>query len=409
MRLLIIGTHPSQTTGYSKVVYNIAKQLGKYPDIKTTIFGIQKFTQVNDDIRLNLPDNVSVWDVHANDKEDFGFGSNSIINFVTINNPDVVMIYNDAEVVSRYIMNLNIAKKNAEEKGMKLRFKIVVYLDQVHTSVRSQTIKFISENSEHVFCFTEKWKSNYLFLTGEYNKDKCSVVRHGIKEPDVISSEDIQKFKVSKNFPQDSFIFLNLNRFALKKRLDISIQAFVKFLKKTGLYNAYLYFPAIIDKNPEILREIYNLELRHAGLSVERYKNNFVVGQTQLSDTDINLIYASCDVGLNTCDGEGFGLCNYEHASYGRPQILSKVGGLLDYFNDTNSLLCTPKIVSYSTEYERGEIVDAEDVAEKMAKYFTTRSLYHKHCNMCSQIPGLYKWDKEVEKMVEVLLNVYKN
>ena len=112
MRVLLIGTHPSQTTGYSKVVYNIAKQMENHKDIHLTIFGIQKFTDVNDHIRLNLPDNVNVWDVYTSDKDDFGFGSNSLSQFVIINNPDIIMIYNDAEVIKKYIMNLELTKKN---------------------------------------------------------------------------------------------------------------------------------------------------------------------------------------------------------------------------------------------------------------------------------------------------------
>ena len=85
MRILLIGTHPSQTTGYSKVVFNIAKNFGRYPESRLTIYGIQKFTDVNDGLRLNLPSNVAVWDVYDKDKEDFGFGTNGLFNFVLIN------------------------------------------------------------------------------------------------------------------------------------------------------------------------------------------------------------------------------------------------------------------------------------------------------------------------------------
>jgi len=67
-RILLIGTRPSQTTGYSRVGYNIAKQLENHADIHLTIFGIQKFTDVNDNIRLNLPKNVNVWDVYSSAK-----------------------------------------------------------------------------------------------------------------------------------------------------------------------------------------------------------------------------------------------------------------------------------------------------------------------------------------------------
>jgi glycosyltransferase involved in cell wall biosynthesis len=49
-------------------------------------------------------------------------------------------------------------------------------------------------------------------------------------------------------------------------------------------------------------------------------------------DSDINNMYNACDVGINTCLGEGFGLCNFEHASLGAAQVVSAVGGLVDIF-----------------------------------------------------------------------------
>ena len=404
MRLLLIGTHPSQTTGYSKVVYNIAKQLENHPDIHLTIFGIQKFTDVNDDTRLNLPTNVNVWDVYGSDKEDFGFGSNSLAQFVIINNPDVVMIYNDSEVIKKYIMNLELARTNSVAKNIKLNFKIVAYLDQVHTFHDIETIKYIAEKTSHVFCFTEYWRKNFLSY---FNKQELqqlekntSVVRHGIELDTAIYIENIADHKKQFGFSQDAFIFVNLNRYANKKRLDLCIQAFVKFLKKTESRNAFLYFPAVIDRTVKNLHRIYIYELEKNGL------NNYsqlVCNNKHLSDNDIHKIYAMSDVGLNTCDGEGFGLCNYEHAAFGRPQILSRVGGLTDFFNEENSLMCVPKIVTYNTDMERGEVVDPEDVADKMYKYFTARSLYNKHANKVKEVCSKYKWKEEVNKMMSVI------
>ena len=43
IRLLLICTHPKQYTGYSKVVYEILKELVKYPDLIITVYGFQKF------------------------------------------------------------------------------------------------------------------------------------------------------------------------------------------------------------------------------------------------------------------------------------------------------------------------------------------------------------------------------
>jgi glycosyltransferase involved in cell wall biosynthesis len=398
MRLLIIGTHPSQTTGYSRVVYNIAKNLEKYPDIRTTIYGIQRFNTVNDSNRLDLPKNVAVWDVYAHDKNDYGFGTNSLANFVCINDPDIVMVYNDSEVIKKYIMNLQLIKESQDYKYMGRNFKIVAYLDQVHTNHNPETIKYISQNTSHVFCFTEFWKNNYISYVGSEYSDRTSVVRHGIVSPTITESQFECKEKF--NFPKDSFIFLNLNRFATKKRLDLCVIAFVKFLKKTNAKDAYLYFPAITDKDPTILKQIYFMESKRNNIF---FPGNFIIGTQLLNDDDVKRIYMACDVGLNSCDGEGFGLCNYEHASYGKPQIVSKVGGLQDYFNETNSLVCEPKYVSYSMDNERGEVVDADDLSDKMVKYYAARSLYNKHAKIVKEIPEKYTWVNEVGNMMNVL------
>jgi glycosyltransferase involved in cell wall biosynthesis len=405
MRLLIIGTHPSQTTGYSKVVYNIAKQLGRYPNVRSTIFGIQRFNNVNDNNRLDFPKNVAVWDVYAHDKNDYGFGTGSLSSFVITNDPDVVMVYNDAEVIKKYIMNLQLLKQSDDFKYMGRDFKIVAYLDQVHANHNPETIKYIAENTQHVFCFTEHWRNNYLSYFNEqermiYNK-QSSVVRHGIHP--ITINDTTEQCKEYLNFPKDSFVFLNLNRFATKKRLDVSIIAFVKFLKKTNAKNAYLYFPAIADKDPYLLKHIYSNELRLNNLY---FPNNLIIGNTLLSDDDIKKVYMASDVGLNSCDGEGFGLCNYEHAAYGKPQIVSKVGGLQDYFNENNSLVCIPKYISYSMDNERGEVIDSDELAEKMSKYYISTSLYNKHSKVVKEIPDKYKWDVEVDNMMNVLLNL---
>jgi glycosyltransferase involved in cell wall biosynthesis len=408
MRLLIIGTHPSQTTGYSRVVYNIAKQLENFENIKCTIFGIQKFFDINDDYRLDLPNNVSLWDVYNYDNEDFGFGSKSLSSFILMNDPDVIMIYNDAEVIKKYIMNIKLTQQHYQYKNMfkNKKIKIVAYLDQVHTNQNFDTIKYISENTDHIFCFTNLWKNNYLsYLKNQnihYNENKCSVVRHGITHIDL--QESIDECKNLLGFNKEHFIFLNLNRYAVKKRLDISIIAFVKFLKKTNTKKSFLYLPAITEPDKiDILKNIYKYELLYHNIT--GCDNNLVIGSQHLSDKTINMIYKASDVGLNSCDGEGFGLCNYEHASFGKPQILSKLGGLLDYFNDSNSLLCEPKYVSYSLNNERSNVIDSNDMADYMVKYFVEKSFYNKHSDKLKEIPSKYIWKNEINNMMNILLN----
>jgi len=408
MRLLIIGTHPHQTTGYSKVVYNIAKCLGSEKNIQCSIFGIQKFTKENDKNREDLPSNVFAWDVFEDDKEDFGFGTQTLRKFVSINHPDVVIVYNDPIVVQKYIMNLVLIPNR--------KFKIVVYLDQLYNYQDKEILKYICTNSDYIFCFTDYWKKNML----SYIEDKelhervsnnSSIVKHGIDER--FKKMDTNQAKFLLNFTPNDFIFLNLNRVQGRKRPDVCIMAFVKFLKKTNAKNAYLFMPNIRDNKLDVIK-ILDHNLRLNGLSPE-YKNNLrlVSPITKvLTDDEINVVYNACDVGINTCEAEGFGLCNYEHASLGKPQILSNVGGLTDFFNKDNSLVIEPKITIYTDNggdiFGDSQIVDVDDVSDAMVKYYTSKRLREEHGKKCEEIKEKYVWKKEVSNMISVLKKLPK-
>jgi hypothetical protein len=82
----------------------------------------------------------------------------------------------------------------------------------------------------------------------------------------------------------------------------------------------------------------------------------------------INVLYNVCDVGMNTCIGEGFGLCNMEHAVLGKPQVVSKVGALRDIFGDEAiepaAWYQIPNIEDEHTGI--GGFVSHKDVADKL-------------------------------------------
>jgi glycosyltransferase involved in cell wall biosynthesis len=406
MRLLIIGTHPFQTTGYSKVVYNICKCFDKYKDINVTVFGIQKFTVDNDVNRNNLPINVNVWDVYKNDKEDFGFGTSSLKNFILINQPDIVLVYNDANVVQKYIMNLMLIPDR--------KFKIVVYLDQLYTYQDQDCINYIAQNSDHIFCFTDFWRNN-LFNTLRqeqklFNKisPNSSIIKHGIDTR--LKIADTNQSKLLINFVPNDFLFLNLNRIQGRKRPDIAIHAFALFLKKSRAQNAFMVFPNTRDNKLDLLKIFKHILREHNLDQTLIHKLRLFPSTNFLNDDQINIIYNACDVGINTCEAEGFGLCNYEHASLGKPQIVSNVGGLRDFFNSENSIVCDPKITVYSDNggdiLGNATIVDAKDVAEAMLTYYTDKNKREVHGNKCLEIKQKYVWQNETDNMVQILKKI---
>lgn len=403
MRLLIIGTHPFQTTGYSKVVYNICKCFEKHKDINVSVFGIQKFISDNDKNRDNLPQNINVWDVYENDKEDYGFGTSSLNKFIKINQPDIVLVYNDANVVQKYIMNLMLIPNR--------KFKIVVYLDQLYTYQDQECINYIAEHSNHIFCFTEFWKNNLLNVLKQekilLNKisNNSSVVKHGIDTRLKIFDTNQAKFLI--NCTPSDFLFLNLNRIQGRKRPDIAIHAFALFLKKSNAHNAFMIFPNVRDNKINLLK-IFKHMLRQYNLDETLvHKLKLYPTTTVLNDDQINIIYNACDVGINTCEAEGFGLCNYEHASLGKPQIVSNVGGLRDFFNNDNSIVCEPKLSIYDDNggdiLGNASLIDAEDVSEAMLTYYTSKKKRELHGSKCLEISKKYVWQTETDNMVQVL------
>jgi hypothetical protein len=66
MRFVLVSTHVDQTTGYSKVAYNLLRQVSSIaPAVKTFHFGFQRHPD-RKNIR-KLPDNVTGYDAAANE------------------------------------------------------------------------------------------------------------------------------------------------------------------------------------------------------------------------------------------------------------------------------------------------------------------------------------------------------
>ena len=122
-----------------------------------------------------------------------------------------------------------------------------------------------------------------------------------------------------------------------------------------------------------------------------------------LPDEKLNVLYNASDVGLNTCLGEGFGLCNLEHAGVGKPQIVSQVGGLADIFTPAYATLIAPKIDLYLaplTEDHQGyiQVCAAEDFAVALEKYYLDKELAKEHGTLAREVlTKKYEWASILE------------
>lgn len=114
----------ASTNGYSYVGYELAKTLSKRADVQLTVFGFQRFNALPNH-REDYPQNVYEYDAFANENpRQQGFGIDQVKDFVTMNQPDVCIVYNDMTILRGVISQLLLVPDR--------KFKIIAYIDQVY-------------------------------------------------------------------------------------------------------------------------------------------------------------------------------------------------------------------------------------------------------------------------------------
>ena len=405
-KVVLCGTHPEQFNGYSKVVYELSKEMASYDDIELYIFGFQNFyDNVSHKQERSLPKAKEVYDAYKNEEpKGKGFGETLIVDYVNRVDPDIIVIYNDLVVIT------NLLKKLIEIKDR--RFKIVPYIDIVYKNEKNHMIKFINDNVDAGIMFTEYWKD----CIRQQGFDKpLGVLEHGFNKDTFypIPKKVARKFY---NIDEKSFVIVNLNRNQPRKRWDICLMAYIKFIKNHLDDNIKLMISTALNGGWDLV-DIMHSECRKNGITFEQLKRHLIIIQNpqQVTDREINVMYNVGDIGINTCDGEGFGLCNFEQAGVGVPQIVPKVGGFLDFMQKSYSVMVTPQW-SYYTDHSRdfvsgeAEVCSIDDFVEALEFYYKNKKLINKYGEKSrSVILDKYSWDKKAKQFYDIVIEFTKD
>ena len=405
-KIILCGTHPEQYNGYSKVVYELANELSSYKDIELYIFGFQNFYHnQNHKTERALPDVKEIYDAHANeDPKVKGFGETLIKDYINKVNPDIIIVYNDLVVIT------NLIKKIKEIPNPK--FKLVPYIDIVYKNEKNHMIKFINDNVDAGIMFTEYWKT--VIQSQGFDK-KLFVLEHGFNKNSFypIPKKVARKFF---NIDNNAFVIVNLNRNQPRKRWDICLMAYIKFIKKHLNENIKLMIATSLNGGWDLV-DLMNSECRKNGITFDELKKHLIIIQNpqQVTDREVNVMYNVGDIGINTCDGEGFGLCNFEQAGVGVPQIVPKIGGFLDFFHKSYSVMVTPQW-SYYTDHSRdfvsgeAEVCNVDDFVEALEFYYTNKKLLSKYGEKSrSVILDKYNWTKKGKQFYDIVNEIHNN
>jgi glycosyltransferase involved in cell wall biosynthesis len=361
MKVLFVGTHVNQQNGYSKVLYQLILHLSnnEFSDVNICLYGVQNRKETQ--IERKLPSNILVYDALLNEAtpED-GFNFSMFATFVQINQPDIIFIYNDPFIVCSYLKCLENITVNS---------KICVYLDLVYPFIKPEYISTINKHTDHIFTFSETWKQICIVEGITCN---LSVLDHGLTK---IDTSSIDKLNVDL---KNHFVILNLNRNQTRKRIDITVKAFCNLLKyyenkdrplKLILrsLNGAFNIMDIFDRHMKILNCDKNINDHVMFLN----DNDCDYG---VDDTVIHQLYTISDIGINSAEGEGFGLCNFEHSSYGKPQIVPAIGSFIDLFDNNSAILINPYASYYIDTYRdsiggQAFLMNDIDLTNAMIKY----------------------------------------
>jgi glycosyltransferase involved in cell wall biosynthesis len=338
MRVVLVSTHIDQITGYSKVAHNLLKQASTLaPRVKLFHYGFQRHP--NAPSHRKAPAGVNLYDAAANeDPKEEGFGFNKIHDYLEMVGPDVVMIYNDPLIIHKFVEAMKHDKATAT-------YKLWIYVDQVYDGIAPPLMKTIRDHADRVYCFTEIWKQKFLSY-GPF--PDVRILEHAVDATTYSALADDARiaFRKSLGIPATGVVFLNANRNSQRKRLDLTLAGFARVLKTTP--NAYLVLATNV--NPQSgayydIPTIFQREAQRVGLDQLALSHLVLIDTAPpnvVGDEGINQLYNAADIGINTSDGEGFGLCQLEHMLTGAPQVVMDIGSYRTFLDETTAVFVPP-------------------------------------------------------------------
>ncbi len=393
LKFLLVSTHAQQFTGYSKVSYNLISQLAKLSWIDITHYGFQRMPNVPSTYRP-YPSNVDVIDAGAIEKpSQQGFNFTGLPDVIRKKQPNVVMIFNDMSVVAKFLEEIR-------KSGVPRTFKIWVYCDQVYNTQLQGYLDILNRDADRVFTFSPYWKK---CLKGQGITRPLDVILHGF-DSKMFFPLPRELVRKQLGLPQDAFLIMNLNRNQPRKRYDILLMAFVELVVKYPTKPIFLM--CICDKGEKggwWLFEIFQRELRLRNVPVEQFGNRLMVSAQDMvfKDEDVNMFYNIADVGINTADGEGWGLCNFEQMGCGIPQVVPDIGGFKEFCTTDNSILVKPKYRYYLPTAQspvggEAEVCDPHDFCLAIEEYLMDSDKKLNHGRKARDTVLSYTWEKAV-------------
>lgn len=258
---------------------------------------------------------------------------------------------------------------------------------------------------DYVVCYNnfalEQTENAYKTFIEVDHKPECISIAHGtdLKEfyplnhrgtTNLLDRRSIKK-TVFPNINHDSepFVILNANRFVERKAIHKTISGFAEFAKNKPDSFLCLHVP----NTPTILMDELQQHILESGVAHKIILNP--IGDSYVSNTELNQLYNACDVGVNTSMGEGWGMVSFEHAATGAAQIVPKHTACEVLWNDHAELLDIEKWrVLETNPFTMGE-VKISSLTQVLQRFYDDRKYLLKLSELAitNASDGRFNWD----------------
>jgi glycosyltransferase involved in cell wall biosynthesis len=271
------------------------------------------------------------WKIYPAKIGDEPHGIRRIGELVTKLKPDAILLVNDIWIIAEYLKVLSTLRHKAPVAAyipidsapvsaalisqLQALDRIIVYTDFAAQTLQSAADAAAAANPN-------------------FSLAPVEIIPHGVDTklfyPLFSLDEDIAKGRRAvrrmllpgdRSF-EDSFIVLNANRNQPRKRIDITIEGFTRFaFNKPPNVKLYLHM-GNTDQGWNIIELAKRFQI--ADRLIMSHGED---GPPNLTSEQLNRMYNACDVGINTAEGEGWGLPSFEHAATGAAQIVPGYSG----------------------------------------------------------------------------------
>lgn len=313
------------------------------------------------------------------------FGLSRVPEIIDKEKPDVVICLNDIWIVNQFWERCQFLKDQ-------IGFKFIAYFPVDSESYFPDMLRHIKHWDLGV---TFTVPSAHRIMRGGAEAPRLAVLPHGV-DIGRFYPMDRDEARKKLGLPQDKFIVLNANRNQPRKRIDLTIKAFAEFAIDKPDTMLYLHMGSK-DMGWDIV-SLFKSEMKKLNLDDT---NRLILTSNNInylaapSDELLNTIYNACDIGINTADGEGWGLVSFEHASCKKPQVVPAHTACKDIWENAAELIpISTWVVDKDLGVERG-LINVSAAAARMTDLYYDKFTYDEIAEECFKVTQRpeYRWE----------------